>query len=354
MSKKSKNIGLFERITSYDNLLIAYKQNLKGNSKFKIASINFSWDYVTNLKALQEKLILSTYSPDGYNVFTVYEPKIREIQAPKYEDKIVQLALVNELRKIYQPNFIHSSYACLENKGTHLAVTDLKSFVEEAHKKWGKDSYILKLDIKKFFYSIDKDVLKKIVRKRIYCKYTLRLIDVIIDSTVGLGLPLGNVTSQILANVYMNELDQYCKRDLRLKYYVRYMDDVTIVLPNKEEAFRVKQLIEEFVNETLKLELNKDKSKMFPISQGVNTIGFRIHVTHILLRNDSKKRVKRKIKKIPKLIKEGKMTVGKAEQMLNSWLGHSSYSCNWNLIQSILDKNECLTLNEKGVFKICL
>ena len=346
---------MFERVVAYDNLHSAYKQSLKSDGKFKIASIKFSYDYVTNLEEKSEKVTRGAYRPDGYNEFTVYEPKIRQVHSPKYPDKIVQLALVNELRKIYQPNFIDTSYACLEDKGTHKAVEELEGYIYEAYKKWGDSSFIIKIDIRKFFYSIDRDILKKIIRKRIFCRETLELLDIILDSSPDeLGLPLGNVVSQILANVYMNEVDQYCKRVLGIKYYIRYMDDVTIILPSREEARVVLGKIISYLNTELNLEANKDKTKLFPIKQGVNTIGFRIYHTHILLREDSKKRVKRKIKKLPRLINDGRMTVEKAEQMLNSWLGHSNYSCNWNLISSILEKNEYLTLDKKGVFKICL
>ena len=195
------------------------------------------------------------------------------------------------------------------------------------------------MDIKKFFYNINRDVLKKILCKKITCKKTLRLIFKIVDSadTISeLGLPLGNTLSQICANIYLNEVDQFIKRKLGVKYFVRYMDDFVLVLPNKEICKCIFSTVKEFLKSVLHLELNIKKSKMFPISQGVNAVGFKIYATHRLLRNDSKKKIKRKIRAFPNLIVCGKILVSKAEQMLNSWLGHARHASSYNFIRSLL------------------
>ena len=163
-----------------------------------------------------------------------------------------------------------------------------------------------------------------------------------------LGMPLGNTISQICANICMNELDQFCKRKLGLKYYARYMDDFFIIVESKDKANRVLKLVKEFVEEELHLKLNKDKTKIFPLAQGLNAIGYKIYSTHRLLRNDSKKKIKRKIKAIPHLIKEGKLAVDKAEQMLNSWKGHAEHANSFNFIQGLIAKFDFLYLVKKS------
>ncbi|MDD2297406.1 MAG: RNA-directed DNA polymerase, partial [Sphaerochaetaceae bacterium] len=190
-----------------------------------------------------------------------------------------------------------------------------------------------------------------LLTKKIKCQKTLKLFYKIIDRAdvlSPLGLPLGNATSQLSANIYLNELDQFCKRKLGIKYYVRYMDDFFIMCRNKAEANRTLALIEELVGCKLHLELNKDKTKLFPINQGVNAIGYKIYPTHMLLRNDSKKKIKRKTKAMPYLIRDGKLSITKAEQMLNSWKGHAEHANSYNFIKKLVEKNDFIYVKKKG------
>ena len=166
------------------------------------------------------------------------------------------------------------------------------------------------------------------------------------------GLPLGNITSHILANIYLNELDNYCKRKLSIKYYVRYMDDACLIVDSKEKAREVLALLREFLQNNLKLKLNNNKTKIFPSKQGINMVGYKIYKTHKLLRNDSKKKVKRKLKKMPGLIASGKMTEDKAEQMLNSWLGHARNADSYNFVLRLLKRHFYLSLEGKSKINI--
>src|SRR5699024_4251415 len=182
-----------------------------------------------NLNKLRDDLVTGEYKFKGYKQFKVYEPKERVIDAPYHRDKIAQLAIDKVLKGIYQPSFIYDSYACLDNKGTHKAVERVSYFMRKGAWEYGEDAYIIKLDIRKFFYSINRDILKEILPKKIKCKETISLVYKIIDSADEidpLGLPLGNTLSQLFTNVYMDRFDQYCKRVLQIKYYVRYADDV--------------------------------------------------------------------------------------------------------------------------------
>ncbi|NLL02487.1 MAG: RNA-dependent DNA polymerase [Mollicutes bacterium] len=331
---------------------------LKGKGKYHVEAMKFALDEIYNLNELRMSLINGTYKFDGYTTFTVYEPKERVINAPHFKDKIVQLAINNVLKDVYNPCFIFDSYACIDGKGTHKCVDRIQHLMRKAKWEYGEETAIIKGDVKKFFYTINRDILKNLLQKKIKCKKTLNLLFKIIDSADVidlLGLPLGNTLSQICANVYMNELDQFCKRRLSLKYMIRYMDDFFIFVKNKEEANRVLDLIYVFVEEKLQLELNKNKTKIFPINQGLNAIGYKIYTTHRLLRNDSKKKIKRKLKAMPQLIIAGKMTIAKAEQILNSWLGHAKHGDSYNFIKNLMIKYYFLYLikgKDKSVLKI--
>ena len=349
----SKN--LFLLIVDEDNIESAYRKSLKGDNKYTREAILFSRNETYNLRALRQSLIDETYRFSGYIRFTVYEPKERLIDAPGFKDKTVQLAVNNVLKEIYQPCFIYDSYASLDGKGTHRCIDRIQHFMRKAKWEYGEGAYIVKVDVRKFFYSIDRAILKGILSWKVKCEKTLRLLYHIIDSADAidpLGLPLGNTLSQLWANTYLDKLDQYCKRRLRLKYYVRYMDDVIIIVKDRETARGVVAQVTAFLRDRLRLDVNKDKTKIFPIRQGVNAIGFKIHATHRLLRNDSKKKIKRKAKKMRRLIAEGRMTVEKAEQILNSWKGHAGHGNSYNFVRRLIERNDYIYLDQKGRLKV--
>ncbi len=351
MSKKYDN--LFDKIVDEKNFDDAYKKTQKAQLKYKISALKFSEDLTDNLNRLRNSLIDGSYKPGNYHSFMVHEPKERIIFAPEFEDKIVQHTINNVLRDIYENCFIYDSYACIRGKGTHKAVERIQHFIRRS--KWeSPDSYFVKVDISKFFYNIDRQILKSILRKKIKCERTLWLLDALIDSSPGeIGLPLGNLTSQLFANIYLNELDQFCKRILKVKHYIRYADDMVMIVRNKNVAKDVLSEIREYTSKRLNLTLHPYKSKIFPEKQGVNAIGFKSWSTHRLLRNDCKKKVKRKVKAMPRLIENGRMSREKAEQMLNSWLGHARHGNSFNFIMGMLMKRSYLSLiNGKFIISI--
>lgn len=347
--------NLINRITDKNNIQDAYNQSLKGEGKYSLEAMVFSQNETYNLAKLRDRLVNGTYEFGDYVEFTVYEPKERLIHAPRYKDKIVQLAMNNILKELYNPCFIYDSYACIDGKGTHKCVDRISYFMRKARWMYGEDAYIIKMDIEKFFYSIDRKILKEILPKKIKCEKTLGILKKIIDSADAIdyvGLPLGNTLSQLCANIYMNEVDQYSKRKLGLRFYVRYADDTIVIVENKEKAVETLGLIAKFNSEVLNLKMSRDKTKIFPLSQGVNAIGYKIHATHRLLRNSSKKKIKRKAKRFPNSISEGRMEVSKAEQILNSWLGHAKRGSSHNFIQSLIGRNSYIYMNEEGVLKV--
>jgi len=335
--------NLFDQITSEANVHRAYLNTQRGHLRYQMASMRFSQDVTYNLRRLRERLIDGTYRSQGYYHFKVYEPKERLIWAPKYPDKIVQHAINNVLKNVYKPVYIPHSFACIERRGTHAAVEHITADLRAAKRKWGDAAYIVKMDIRKFFYSIDRALMKRLLRKRLACQRTLALLDHLIDSSPEeAGLPLGNLTSQIFANIYLNELDQHAKRRLGVTHWVRYSDDITAVMPSKEAANDLLRDVQRFLHERLHLELHPEKSTIFPLRQGVNTIGFKMHPTHRLLRDDCKRKIKRKLRAMPSLIEQGRMTPKKAEQIVGSWGGHARYGCSRNFIARLVERHSFL------------
>ena len=343
--------NLFEKAIDYNNLKESYKRTQFGKRKYKKEAILFDMARERNLVKLWRELKNETYIPSDYIEFKVYEPKERIINAPKIRDKIVQFSVHTVLQDVYYSKFINSSYACLEGRGTHRAVNKVQHNIR--HCKWKNGGgWILKMDVAKFFYSINRDILKRIIRKKIKDKKFLVLLDKIIDSSPEgkKGIPLGNVTSQDFANIYLNEVDQYAKRYLGLKYYVRYMDDIIIVVPTKEEAQDARDKIIKFLDEKLDLKTN-NKTKIFPIEQGVNAYGFKIFTTHKLVRNSAKSAMKRRIKAMDRKIQSGEISEKYVQNCVSSWLGHARHSNSYNLSKKIFNKYKYIQVeNDKYKF----
>ena len=214
------------------------------------------------------------------------------------------------------------------------------------------DFWVLKCDIRKFFYSINPVILFELMKKYIADKNILYLTQILIFNgpvdNKQLGIPIGNYTSQFFANIYLNELDQYIKRELKLKYYVRYMDDFILLLKTKQDCIDIKRKIEQFLDEHLQLKLN-DKSRYYPYKMGVNFCGYRIFTTHRLLRIASKKKIKKSVKKWNLQYNDNTLDFTYSMQSLNSWLGHSSHCNSYKLQQKIL--NSCDFIYSDNTYK---
>lgn len=349
-NRKEALMSLYERIYDTKNLEESYKRTQSGSRKYRKEAICFAMSKERKLRDLQKELKDRTYRPGSYIEFSVYEPKKRLVHAPHIRDKIVQFSVHMILQEIYRPVFIKNSYACLKEKGTHEAVHRIQHYMRLARWKY-EEPYIIKIDIRKFFYSIDREIIKRIYRKKIpeTERDFFRILDMIVDSSPEgeKGLPLGNVTSQDFANIYLNEVDQYCKRYLGLKYYVRYMDDICIIVKDKETARDVLTKIERYVEERLKLEVN-EKTHIYPLAQGINTLGFKNHTTHLEVRNSSKAAMKRRIKKIDEKVQSGRLTKKQAQQAVNAWLGHARHSNSYNLTRKIFKKYDYIQIENKN------
>ncbi|MCL6559134.1 MAG: reverse transcriptase/maturase family protein [Firmicutes bacterium] len=326
---------LFERIVDYSNIVRAYRQTQKGKRKFKNESVKFHRYDTLHLINIWQSLKNGTYRVGDYITFRVYEPKERKVSAPRLRDKIVQFAAHTVLQEVYMPVFIRDSYACLVGRGEHRAAKRVQHYMRKCHWMHG-GGWIIKLDVAKFFYSINRDILKVILRKKIKCQRTLWLLDTIIDSSPegDKGIPLGNVTSQDFANIYLNELDQYCKRFLGIKWYIRYMDDIIAIVHTREQARDLLTKMVEFLREKLDLEVNK-KTKIFPLAQGINAYGYKIRTTHMEIREQSKRAMKRRIKAMDRKLRAGQIKLKDVQQAVNSWLGHARHSNSYNLCKRV-------------------
>ena len=339
-------------ITDSSNIAEAYRKTRLGEGKYKTQASNYPCNYVDNNRRLIQELKDGSYRPGKYVEFKVYEPKERTIFAPQYRDKIVQHAINNVLAPYFKPYFISDSYACIVGKGNQRAVWRLQIFMRQARYYFGDTYYIVKADVAKFFYTINREVVKGILAKFIFCPWTLSLLFTIIDSSPGdIGLPLGNLTSQLLANILMNELDQFSKRTLGMKYYLRYADDVFGFLPSKCEARDRLGEITRFTEKRLGLKMHPLKSDVIKPTNGLDALGFKIFPDKILLTNDSKKRIKRKLNKVEGLLEEGH-GVREIEQSLNGWLNFSNTGDNRDFIEHLLSKYSFLQLNRHNLFVI--
>lgn len=320
MPKTIRNV--YDDAISFEKLLKAHKKARRGKRE-KREIILFELNLESELIRIEKELKSGIYKHGKYKEFKIYEPKERIIQALPYKDRIVHQWYVEEFIKPYiLPRFINTNFACLENKGTHKAVEQLQNYMRIFKRNYG-DFWILKCDISKFFYNIDKNILFDILSKYIADKKLLDFTHLLIfDGTDNMnkkGIPIGNYTSQFFANIYMNELDQYVKHILKCKYYVRYMDDFIILLKTKQECIEIKKLIEKFIDSHLELKLN-DKSRYYPYSMGVNFCGYRTFTTHRLLRVSSKTKIKNNVKKWNKLWHLNKLNTKQAIMSINSWL----------------------------------
>lgn len=327
MSKTIKNT--FNKNLTFLNLLNAYKRSIKSKGNKKNV-IKFSINLETNICNLLNELKSNKYKPSKYFSFTIYEPKERKILALPLKDRIVQQWYIEQFIKPYIiSRLINDTYACIKNRGTHNAVKKIEHYMRIMKKKYN-EYYILKCDIKKYFYSIDKNILYNIMKCYISDKKLLNLTKILInESNEEKGIPIGNYTSQYYANIYLSKLDYYIKQELKVKYYVRYMDDFCLLLKTKQECFLIKKKIEKYLMTHLKLELNS-KSRYYKNNSGINFCGYKIYETHRLLRNICKKKIKRKIIKWNKDYSLGKLDYSNLLTCWNSFISHSKHANSYN------------------------
>lgn len=289
MTRTIKN--KYDKSLTLDKLMEAHRLSRRGKG-YRNEVIIFNLKQEEYIIWLYENLKNRTYKHGGYKTFYITRPKLRKIEKSRYIDRIVHRWVVdNFLIPYFVPTFINTSYACLKGRGMHRACIEVKETMLHCKRIW-KEYYILKMDVKKYFQNIDKDILFKILSKKIKDKKILWLIkEIIYSNKKENGLPIGNYTSQMFANIYLNEVDQYVKHNLHCKYYFRYMDDSIILIKTKKEAKEILEKIQIFLKENLKLELNS-KTQIFKDKQGVNFCGYKINEYRLKIRDRRKKGIK--------------------------------------------------------------
>lgn len=284
----------------------------------------FEFNLEDNLFALHESLINKTYRHSPYVSFYVQDPKLRHIHKACVADRVVHQAVFRILYPIFDGSFIFDSYSCRFQKGVHRGVSRLESFARKASKHSRRPICALKCDVRKFFDSIDQKILKGLICEKIKDDDALWLIKKIIDSfqtDVDVGLPLGNVTSQLFANIYLNQLDQFVKHKLREKYYLRYCDDFIILHNNADHLEEVSRIVDAFLLEELSIRLHEDKIVTRKHSQGIDFLGFVALPHHRVLRTKTKKRILRKVAERRLEMERGKISINTFQSSLQSYLG---------------------------------
>lgn len=328
----------FAVVYRHENLLKAFRKSRKGKRE-KASVAKFEANLLEALHLLNHMLVQKTYKMSPYLVFEVYEPKKRTVMSAAFKDKIVQHSLCdNVLKERFSRSFILDNYASQDNKGTHFGLDRMEEFMRRFYRLHGMNGWVLKCDIRKYFYSIPHDILKQTVRKFIADADTLWLIDLIIDSTESSGIPIGNQTSQWFAVLYLSGLDHYVKEKLEIKYYGRYMDDFYLIHESKEYLQHCRHEIERIVSE-LGLSLN-NKTNIFPIRNGIDFLGFHLYLTETgkvirKVRRKSKSNVRRKLKRMKGLLEAGKITENKIQLSYDSWRGHAEKGNTYHLIRDM-------------------
>ncbi|MBU4274514.1 reverse transcriptase/maturase family protein [Patescibacteria group bacterium] len=314
---------MFKEIISLDNLFLAWDEFKKGKRKKKDVQ-EFEYNLENNIFELHHELKIKIYSHSDYTSFNICDPKPRKIHKACVGDRVLHHAIFRILYPIFDKSFIFDSYSCRNAKGTHKAVSRLQMFARKTSKNRTKTCFILKCDIKKFFNSIDQDILTFLIKKKIKDTNAVWLIEKIIKSFSTLsdkGLPLGNITSQLFANIYLNELDYFIKQNLRIKHYIRYCDDFVILTSDREHLESIISVISEFLKEKLKLSLHKGKVIIKKHHQGIDFLGYVDLPYHRILRTKTKKRMLEKIKLKSLDFDKGKISKDLFNQTLQSYFG---------------------------------
>jgi len=323
--------NLYAKIANIDNIRIAYLKARKGKGWQRTIK-RFDVNLNANLEAIYRMLADRKFNTSPYKTKIINEPKRREIFIlPFAPDRIVQHALMNVVEPIWEGLFIHDSYACRVGKGIHAGSRRTMEFVR-------RNRYCLQCDVSKFYPSIDHDTLFSIIQNKIKCSDTLAMIKNIVYSTEGpRNVPIGNYTSQWFGNLYLNELDSFVKQKCQIKDYIRYCDDFLLFHDDKRHLHEIKDELKAFVDARLSLRLRKDS--IFPVSQGVDFLGYRHFRGYILLRKSTAKRVIKRLRKMPEMLASGRLSKDRARASLASTRGWLRWANAHNLSLSLeMDK----------------
>ncbi len=341
--------NLYPQVWAFENLYLAYRKARKGKRGREPAA-TFEFDWEVNLLQLQQELTTKTYQPGPYHSFYIHEPKRRLVSAAPFRDRVVHHALCNVIEPIFERRFIHDSYANRVGKGTHRAL-DCCTFFARRY------SYVLQCDVKQFFPSIDHAILRRILARYVADEDVLWLADRVLESGVGIlseeyemqwfpgddltaalcprGLPIGNLTSQFWANVYLNELDQFVKRTLKSPAYIRYVDDFLLFSDDKLTLHAWREAIIKFLV-SLRLRLHESRAQVYPTTEGIPFLGFRVYPTHRRLKRTKGLAFQRRLKRLLAAYATREIESEQLNASVQGWVAHASHGDTYGLRRAVL------------------
>lgn len=338
--------NLWPQVADFGNIIRAARQAQRGKrSRENVLAFNYNLE--NELIQLQTELKTKTYRPGPYHTFQIVEPKKRMISAAPYRDRVVHHALCNVIAPIFERTMIADSYANRTGFGTHRALRRFTGFLRSSR-------YILQCDIRKYFPSIDHEILKQLIRRKVKCPDTLWLVDTIIDASNeqepvfdyfpgdGLftpferrrGLPIGNLTSQFFANVYLNGLDHFVKEQLKAGKYVRYVDDFALFGDDPQFLADARAAIESRLA-GLRLTIHPVKSQLFKTQRGASFLGFRVLPDRVRVRTENLRRARRRLRRMQAAYRAGAVTLEQVTQSLRSWVAHLEHGDTWRLRERV-------------------
>ncbi|HSF82804.1 MAG TPA: reverse transcriptase/maturase family protein [Anaerolineales bacterium] len=340
---------LYPQITAFENLRRAFKKAARGKRKRPDVA-GFEYRLEANLLALQQDLLAETYTPGAYYSFRIQDPKPRLISAAPFRDRVVHHALCQVIEPLWERRFIHDTYACRVGKGTHAALDRCTEYAR-------RDPYVLKCDIQHFFPRVDHELLYKQFERLIADPRTLRLCRKILDSGAGVhpppgnpvyfpgddlfaalrprGLPIGNLTSQFWANVYLNPLDQFIKRQLKCRHYLRYVDDFLLFGGDKSVLHAWREAIIDFLA-GLRLRLHEEQAAVFPVATGIPFLGWRVYPDHRRLKRRNGVAFQRRFARLRQEFRRGEISYEQMNACVQSWIAHAAHGDTWGLRRSLL------------------
>lgn len=321
-----KRVGnLYPRIADFGNLYLAFRKAFKG-AKRSGETLAFYFNMEWELLALRKELAERSYAPGGYRYFNVYDPKERTIAVAPFRDRVVHHAIVNVLEPIYESRFIFDSYATRKDKGTHRAVLRAQEFLR-------KHQWYLKADIQQYFASVNIDIMASILGRKIKDKDTMRLLRLILDcgGNGSQGLPIGNLTSQFLANVYLDPFDHFVKETLQVKQYIRYMDDLVIFSDDRQKLKDLRGELSAYLKDELELSLKEKSVIINQRSNGLSFLGTRVFPKLIRIKRENLTRSMRRYRHQEREFQAGKIDEETLCQSVQSIVGHMSFYDTLNL-----------------------
>jgi RNA-directed DNA polymerase len=330
---------LWQELCSIKNLELAFRKARKHKTK-KLDVIDFEKNLKENLARIQVELLLHSYRPRPLNTFILRDPKTRKISKSDFRDRVVHHALCNVIAPIFEKSLIYDSYANRKGKGVIKAIARFEQYKREESGNGAVSCFVLKADVQHYFENVNHDILIRIIRERVKSKEVIWLIKAILchykTKEPGKGMPLGNLTSQFFANVYLNELDRYVKHTIKARHYVRYVDDFVILHRSKDMLEDLKERIDEFLKMRLSLWLHPDKSKIRMLRSGTDFLGLRVYPHHKLLKKRNIRKFRKKFDLLLFTYQSKHAGFDEIYDFLEGWVAYSRYANTYNLRKRFL------------------